>query len=346
MVKILYGVAGEGMGHAIRSAVIIEHLLRKHDVVIVSSGPAYSYLAKRFKNVHKVLGLRIAVKRNKVRNIRTAISNIWGILRNALDSIRTVRRLIRKHRIDMIITDFEPFTTICCGKLPVISLDNNHIIQNCKIDVPKIYFQHYLTAKFVIRLLVWWADHFLITTFFYPAIKVKNTILMPSVLRETILDAKVSTKDFILVYQSSEGNKRLMRHLKRTNNDFIIYGLGRRKREDNLTFKSFNEQGFVNDLANCNALITNGGFSSITEAIHLGKPVLAIPIRKHFEQLINAIYLKKLGYGTFITKSNRKAIQKFFENLPSYRKKLGNYKRFDNSRLFKKLDELIKCQNL
>ena len=35
--KILYGVVGEGFGHATRSRTIIEHLSRSHDVLIVAS---------------------------------------------------------------------------------------------------------------------------------------------------------------------------------------------------------------------------------------------------------------------------------------------------------------------
>ena len=52
--KILYGVVGEGMGHATRSRVVLEHLTKYHDVHIVVSGRARDYLAKRFENVHNI----------------------------------------------------------------------------------------------------------------------------------------------------------------------------------------------------------------------------------------------------------------------------------------------------
>ena len=45
--RILYGVVGEGMGHATRSKVVCEHLVaRGHDVKIVVSGRAHALLAK------------------------------------------------------------------------------------------------------------------------------------------------------------------------------------------------------------------------------------------------------------------------------------------------------------
>ena len=43
--RVLYGVNGEGMGHATRSHVVIEALLAAgHDVRVVASGAAFRYL--------------------------------------------------------------------------------------------------------------------------------------------------------------------------------------------------------------------------------------------------------------------------------------------------------------
>ena len=43
--RILYGVVGEGMGHATRSKVTCEHLVeRGHEVKIVVSGRAHGFL--------------------------------------------------------------------------------------------------------------------------------------------------------------------------------------------------------------------------------------------------------------------------------------------------------------
>jgi uncharacterized protein (TIGR00661 family) len=45
-------------------------------------------------------------------------------------------------------------------------------------------------------------------------------------------------------------------------------------------------------------VIANSGFSLICEALYLGKPYLAIPVRHQFEQVLNAYYVDKMGYGT------------------------------------------------
>jgi uncharacterized protein (TIGR00661 family) len=62
MARILYGVAGEGMGHAIRSRVVIDHLARSHDVQVVVSGRAHDYVKARERDrlgVNRIWGLSI-----------------------------------------------------------------------------------------------------------------------------------------------------------------------------------------------------------------------------------------------------------------------------------------------
>ena len=45
--RILYGVNGEGLGHATRSEVVIGSLLNEHDVRVMASGAAFKYLEGR-----------------------------------------------------------------------------------------------------------------------------------------------------------------------------------------------------------------------------------------------------------------------------------------------------------
>src|SRR3990167_1585742 len=121
--RILYGVAGEGMGHAIRSKPIIEHLLKNHEVMILSSGNAYNFLKKQFPNAHKVTGFHLCYKNNAVAEIKTFFTHfkkVPGFLRNF--------KYVNAYRPEVVITDFESFSYLI-GKLkrvPIISIDNIH----------------------------------------------------------------------------------------------------------------------------------------------------------------------------------------------------------------------------
>ena len=69
--KILYGVPGEGMGHATRSKVIIAHLLQNHDVQVLSSSRAYKFLNESF-------GKDVLIVVEELIIILILICNIFG----------------------------------------------------------------------------------------------------------------------------------------------------------------------------------------------------------------------------------------------------------------------------
>ena len=124
-------------------------------------------------------------------------------------------------------------------------------------------------------------------------------------------------------------------------NNFIVYGFNIEKVEKNITFRKFNEDQFFKDLGSCKAVLTNGGFTLISESIYLKKPVLSIPVKGQFEQILNAIYLERLGYGEFHEELSVDVILNFLSNLDIYNKSLKSYSQDGNKALLKELDNLI-----
>ena len=76
--RLLYGVVGDGMGHATRSRVVIEHLLaRGHEVHALASDRAFGFLAKAFEGrarfeATEIAGLKMVYRDNAVRKGATA----------------------------------------------------------------------------------------------------------------------------------------------------------------------------------------------------------------------------------------------------------------------------------
>lgn len=343
MVRILYGVAGEGMGHAIRSKPIIEHLIKKNKLIIVTSRKPYDFLKKNFNNVYDIHGLHLNYKNNKVQNMKTFFSNMYKLPKGSYYSIKKLMKLIKEFKPEVLISDFEPFTHLVSRlyQIPLISIDNMHVMTNCKIKIPKRYYKDYLAARVIVKSFVSKADYFLINTFFYPKVKKKNTYLFPPILRPEILKAKTLKGNHIMVYQTSKTDKRLMKSLSKIDEKFIVYNFDYDKKLKNVILKKFDEKEFVDDLASCKAFIVNGGFTAISEAVYLGKPVLSVPIKKQFEQILNAIFIDELGYGEFHKKLKVKSIEKFISNIDDYRKNLKKYKKEDNKRILKKLDSIL-----
>ena len=132
--RILYGVVGEGMGHAMRSRVVLEHLVAQgHEIEVMASGRAAEFLQKRFDGVHRIHGLHMIYEENRVRRGRTLWSNVIGGVTGVPENIAAYFDLVREFRPEVVVSDFESWTWLYAQnhRLPVISVDNMPIINRC-----------------------------------------------------------------------------------------------------------------------------------------------------------------------------------------------------------------------
>ena len=225
----------------------------------------------------------------------------------------------------------------------MISLDNMHVITQCDIKVFNEYLSDRIKAAGVVRSFIQRPRQYLITSYYFPPVKNPDKVKMfPPILRENVLDIKPAEGKHILVYQTTDSNLELLKLLKEFDEEFIVYGFHKNEIDDNLIFKDFNEDEFFEDLASARAVITNGGFTLISEALYLEKPILSIPVKKQFEQILNAIYLKRLEYGEFHEDPDKDDIQKFLENLDVYRENIKTrFQHDENQGIFRELDKII-----
>ncbi|HWY87806.1 MAG TPA: glycosyltransferase family protein, partial [Gemmataceae bacterium] len=183
---------------------------------------------------------------------------------------------------------------------------------------------------------------YLVISFFSAPIRKPNTFLFPPLLRQEILDAVPTEGDHVLVYVTSPA-PALAKLLGSVRCRFIAYGFGREGTNDegNILYKKPSLDGFFADLTSARAIVANSGFSLVTEALHLGKPYLAVPVSHQFEQIFNAYWLEKSGYGSYWEELNKERVEAFLYNLPHYREALTQYPRQGNGALLEKLDALI-----
>lgn len=341
MAHILYGVNGEGSGHSTRAKEVIVHLQRRgHGVEVVSFDRGLANLRKDFE-VTEIHGWRLAYVNNQVRYRRTVASNLLGAGRT-MAAISRLKQLVDERHIDLVITDFEPLSCHVAHrrKLPLISIDNQHFLTNTDVTYPKRCRRDAAAAKAVIRLMVPRADAYLTTSFFPAAVTKPNTVVFAPILRESVLSARPSNGEHVLVYVTSPAS-RLAKLLTGVRRPFIAYGFNREGQQGNILYKKPSAEGFLSDLTSADAIIANAGFSLVTEALHLGKPYLAVPVEHQFEQIFNACWVKKLGYGDYWEELSRERIESFLSNLPHYREQLRSYPRQSNGPLLAKLDALI-----
>jgi uncharacterized protein (TIGR00661 family) len=349
--KILYGVPGEGLGHATRSKVIIAWLLGQgHDVRVVSSSRAFTLLDKTFPGrVLEIMGFHLAYKQLTVSKSRT----IGLTVRTAPEALRTnfrqYRQLLHGFRPEAVISDFESFSYLYAKMLrvPVISIDNMQIINRAQLDVaiPDEEYESYEVARTIVRAKLPRARHYLITTFFTLPLREKyadRTTLVPSIVRPEIQAARPTRGDYVLVYQSATNQGDLIEILQQIpDQEFRVYGFNKDEAHGNVLLRPFSEAGFIAELSGSRAVLTNGGFSLISEAVYLHKPVCAVPIPAQFEQWLNAAEIEKCGYGRHFDAITAANVTAFLSELPSYEQALSSYQQRGNDELFARLQEVL-----
>lgn len=350
--RILYGVTGEGMGHATRSKVTCEHLIKSgHEVKIVVSGRAHAFLAKSFPDVVEIKGLTIRYVDNAMDRDGSLARNLLAAPSLLFENVAAYFDKVVHFQPDAVVTDFDSFAYLYAKRhgLPVLSIDNQQIIARCKHpDAIKAGAEvDYRLTKAFVKAKLPGCDHYIITSFFHPPVRkkyVETTTLVPPILRQVILDAKAHAHlgDHVLVYQTSTSDTRLVPTLNSVKGEkFIVYGLRRSAVEGNCTIKDFSEEGFVKDLASCKAVIANGGLSLLGEAIFLGKPVYSVPVQHQYEQLMNARYLEELGYGLGAETIDGDLLRLFLAENTRYASRVQRHSQDGNRLLFRTVDAVL-----
>jgi len=349
MKKIIYGIQSDGLGHYSRSKAVIDNLLTKnYQVKILTSDKVYDFLKKDY-DCEKIQRINFIYKNNRVDYPQTLFNLFLNFRKIYKEGYKKTKKIIQKFDPDLIITDFEVFSSLISFRknIPLLSIDNIHSITNtiAPKKVSKKYKIYESEQRMGINLIIPRADFFFITSFFESKVKdKKKSMLIPSLLRQEIINAKkTKSKDHILVYQTSKTNKNLFKALKENSSqNFIVYGFDINKKDKNIELKKYSQAGFIKDFAESKAVITNGGFSLISEAVFLKKPILSNPIKGQFEQILNATFVDKMGYGLFYDEISSNAIEKLIQNLDKFKNNLDKNCQEDNSFAFEKIENKIK----
>ncbi len=353
--RILYGVVGEGMGHAMRSRVVIDELRRRHDLQVVVSGRAYEYLRSRIAGagpgtlpaaVDRIWGYTLVYEDNEVSRFKTAVQNLKGAVTGWPHNIRTYVEIAERFQPEVVISDFETWSFLFAQRhaLPVISVDNMQIINRCK-HPPEVLagLKDFELTRAIVKAKVPGAFHYHVTTFFYPPVRKERTTLHPPILRPEILAARPEPGEHLLVYTTTGlADPALAEVLRRSGRECRIYGMRRDLSnelvEGPLRYRPFSEAGFIDDLRTARGVIASAGFTLMGEAVYLRRPMLAVPVAGQIEQVLNARYLEREGYGMAAEAVDDARLGAFLERLPDCERRLAGYQQDGNQDLLDALE--------
>lgn len=325
--RIAYGVMGYGRGHAMRSMAVLPALMAEHEVTVFAGGDAYDVLAPLFPTVRiPTIGYRYNDRggHSVSRTIKENFAPMADLLLGG-HGMELVEREFRARGINLVISDSEAWTHRAAQrlKIPRISFDHVGIIAYCKPHFPPDLFLAGMRDAMAYRYLMGLPERVLIASFYpaegaFPGVKVVGPML-----RDEVKRLKPTDGDFLLCY-FNKGEHQYRPHVDRAlrllDCPVVIYGTPHRGKVDNLEFRAPSNEWFLRDLAQCRAVLSTAGNQLIGEAIHYGKPFLAVP-EDAFEQRLNAYMIERLGVGmrAELSRLTPSDVDRFMGNYELYR---------------------------
>ncbi len=309
--RILYGVQGTGHGHLVRSAAMVAGLRsRGHEVHCLLTGRSSAAFADaEIRTSHTLLeGFTGQAAGGRVQMLRTL-----GRLR-VVRFLRDVRSFDASG-FDLVLTDYEPVSA--------------WIARRCRrpsIGVGHLYAFH---GRLRLPGRTWPARRML--RLFGPAYTPVRTAvglhwhrfgganLPPTISPDVIAAARAGPPadvgDRFLVYLPAESEQSIAALLGRLpQHRFVAYRpVPEPVERGNVSIRPYDRAAFVADLSACSGVITNAGFSLVSEALHLGRRLLVQPIRRHPEQFLNGRALTALGLGTVVERLTAAAIESWID---------------------------------
>jgi uncharacterized protein (TIGR00661 family) len=244
-----------------------------------------------------------------------------------------------------VLSDFEPLSGVYArvSRTPLIAVGNINMLDRCRHDREIIGSdrEDFMLARAVAHSMVPGAVDYIVTTFFRPPIARGATTFVPPIVRPEIVEARSVRGDHLVVYSS--GDEAEIEALRSAAIRCLVYGMRggpeEAVTEGNLEFRPRSSEGFVEALRTARGVVAGGGFSLLSEAVYLRKPILSIPLRGQFEQVMNARYTERLGYGMCAARVDPTVVREFIDRIPEYEGALEGYRQEGNRVALQTIEE-------
>lgn len=282
--KIFYAIQATGNGHISRAIQLYPYLKKFGTVDFFLSGNNASLDVK--------LPIKFRSKGCSLHYSKCGGLNYWDILKNIKPrQIYKDADSLPLKNYDFIINDFDSITSLSCKLQKVHSVQFGHQASFLSESTPRpkkkslmgeMILKHYAPSPKNIGL------HF----------EKYDSFILPPIIKDKIMQANPKNLQHITVYLPSFQIDCLEKAFNKIPNVSFHWFLDTVKFEHtigNITYFPVNQKYFNTSLITCQGIITGGGFETPAEALYLGKKILSIPIRNHYEQECNAAALQKMG---------------------------------------------------
>lgn len=315
--KYFFSVQGEGRGHLTQSLALAEQLRAAgHEIVAVYVGNNGARLLPKF--FYEKMGTPITEifspnfvfdKERKGIRLKASIINNLLSWNKITASLRQLRQAISEYQPDVVINFFEPLTGLLYGIYrpapPLICIGHQYLNLHPDFIFPPHSQSQKRLIRFFTRLTSLNATKRLALSFDQlPDFPKKDIFVVPPLLRPEIFKLEPKNDKFLLIYLLNHGYSSDIMAWQALHKEVEIHvfwdNLAKPdgySPQPKLVFHHINDRLFLEKLNACQAYASTAGFESICEAAYLGKPLMLVPSRNHFEQECNAIDAERCGLG-------------------------------------------------
>lgn len=308
----LFIINGLGMGNSTRCHAIMEHLMDQGiRIHILTSGNGLMYFAgiKGIASLTPMESFFYSGKNGGVSGWRT-FASIHALYGRATSKKRQLEAFLKKHHIDVAVIDSEYIISpLRRRKIPVIGLNNADVVVSEYLKLarpPREIRSHFWLVEFTDYLFHRFFCDWVISpsavsgTPRHPRIRRVGLIVRRAILNEVPAGPAVPVppsemKAMVFLLSGSVFASTIS--LGEGKFPFPVNVIGR----DGESVGDVTYRGRLMDniayLKEADALVINGGFSAVSEALALGKISFVIPVPGHAEQYINARVLADVGRG-------------------------------------------------
>lgn len=299
---VVYGVCGEGLGHAARALALIERLEQDTTVHILTCGEAHDFFRKQgYPRLHRIPGITFAKKGQSI-DWPVSVVQCFEYVLGGDSHLSRVAKIFEAIRPDIAVTDFEPLVPRIAlrKRVPVLGIDNQAKISRCVLqDLPAgLRFYQLITSALIDWLVPRQVPR--VVSCFHPEYCKPNKpvrAVVGPLLRNSVTRLRPTDGGFALVYYKEIVGECLFRTAECLGMRTLVYGgCEHAHRWPAFEFHPHGA-GFVESLAACSILVCPAGNQLLGEAGFFGKRTICIPQRGQYEQAINGFYMEKMGLG-------------------------------------------------
>jgi uncharacterized protein (TIGR00661 family) len=190
---------------------------------------------------------------------------------------------------DLIVNDFEPVTAWACRLQKVESVSLSHQCSFVSPKTPRPYKWNF--AELLLKYYSPTTHHI---GFHFDRY---DDFIHTPVIRSEIRNLQPKNLGHYTVYLPAYDDRTLIKYFKQVDVQWQVFSKRAKTayQEGNVQVNPVNNEAFNLSLANCEGLLTGGGFEGPAEALYLQKKVLMIPMDWQYEQQCNALAASKLG---------------------------------------------------